>query len=104
MRRLLTTSVRPTVRTPSPSVPPASTNVVVAVDAAYGSTAGISYGGNLDAKSGTQGAITFGNAEAGVATGSLFIYGATGTSEATGAGLSYISFVTVSTATITALG
>ena len=77
---------------------------MVAVDAAYGATSGIQFSGDLDAATGTSGTITFNNAEAGVATGTLFLNNVTGSSEAAGAGLSYVSFVTVSTATITALG
>ena len=80
-------------------------NLVIAVDAAYGATSGIQYGGNLDATSGTSGTITFNNAETGVATGSLFFNNVTGSGgEAAGDGLQGITFITVSTATITALG
>ena len=80
-----------------------STNLVVAVDAAYGATSGIQFSGDLDAATGTSGTITFNNAELVLqlepssSTTSL-------ASEAAGAGLTYVSFVTVSTATITALG
>ena len=81
-----------------------SANLVIAVDAAYGATSGIQYSGDLDAGTGTSGTITFNNAESGVATGTLFLNNVTGSSEAAGAGVSYISFVTVSTATITELG
>ena len=42
--------------------------------------------------------------KAGVATGTLFLNNVTGGSEAQGAGLTNITFVTVSTSTITALG
>ena len=81
-----------------------SQQLVVAVDAAYGATSGIQFSGDLDAATGTSGTITFNNAEAGVATGTLFLNNVTGSSEAAGAGVSYITFVTVSTAEITALG
>ena len=81
-----------------------SKNLVIAVDAAYGATSGIQYSGDLDAGTGTSGTITFNNAESGVATGTLFLNNVTGSSEAAGAGVSYVSFVTVSTATITELG
>ena len=78
--------------------------LVIAVDAAYGATSGIQYGGNLNAKAGTSGTITFNNAETGVATGTLFLNNVTGTSESAGAGITGLTFITVSTATITALG
>ena len=81
-----------------------SKELVIAVDAAYGATSGVQFSGDLDAATGTSGTITFNNAETGVATGTLFLNNVTGSSEAAGAGLSYVSFVTVSTATITALG
>ena len=81
-----------------------SGGITIAVDAAYGSTAGILYSGNLDAGTGTSGTITFNNAESGVATGTLFLSNVTGGSEAQGAGITNITFVTVSTSTITALG
>ena len=65
-----TTSVRPTVRTPSLRfLHYAGTGRLPAVDAAYGATSGIQYSGDLDAGTGTSGTITFNNAESGVATG-----------------------------------
>ena len=77
---------------------------MIAVDAAYGATSGVQFSGDLDAATGTSGTITFNNAESGVATGSLFLNNVTGSSEAAGAGVSNITFITVSTSEITALG
>ena len=78
--------------------------LTIAVDASYGATSGIQFSGDLDDKTGTSGTLTFNNAETGVATGTLFVNNVTGSSEAVGRGLTNLTFVTVSTATITALG
>ena len=83
----------------------AGTGLTIAVDAAYGATSGYEWSaGAFTAATATQGRITFGSGSDG--TGKLFLAGVTGTDATGGAGkgLTYISFVTVSTATITELG
>ena len=69
----------------------AGTNLVVAIDAAYGATSGFTYGGNLDAATGTMGSVTFADAESGVATGTLFFNNVTGSVDAVGAGFLEVS-------------
>ena len=76
--------------------------LTIAVDAAYGATSNYVWaGGAFSAASSTLGQVNFGS---GAATGTLFLSAVTGTATTAGAGLTGITFVTVSAASITALG
>ena len=77
--------------------------LTIAVDAAYGATSGFDWSaGAFNAATATVGTMNMGSG----GTGTLYLSGVTGTDTtgASGKGLSNITFVTVSTATITALG
>ena len=79
-----------------------ASGLTIAVDGAYGATSGYVWaGGAFTSATSTLGQVNFGS---GAATGTLFLSEVTGTATTAGAGLTGITFVTVSTATITALG
>ena len=80
----------------------AGTGLTIAVDAAYGATSAFIWSaGSFASGAATLGTMNMGSGGDGV----LYLSGVTGTSTgAAGTGIGNISFVTVSTATITALG
>ena len=77
-------------------------NIVVAVDAAYGATSSFTWSaGSFASATATVGTMNMGSG----GQGTLYLSGVTGTATGgTGTGLTNVTFVTVSTATITALG